>query len=45
MQAGDVLATAADIEDTRKDLGWEPRTGIQEGLRLFTKWFKEYYKT
>ena len=42
MQAGDVIATMADIEVTRRDLGWEPTTSIKEGLRSFTQWFFEY---
>jgi len=44
MQPGDVPATMADIDSTRHDLGWEPKTGINEGLKLFAEWFKEYHK-
>jgi UDP-glucuronate 4-epimerase len=44
MQDGDVLSTAADIEDTRRDLGWAPHTGIAEGLGCFAEWFKGYCK-
>jgi UDP-glucuronate 4-epimerase len=39
MQAGDVTVTMADIDDTRNDLGWEPKTSITEGLQLFAEWF------
>ncbi|MCL2066575.1 MAG: NAD-dependent epimerase/dehydratase family protein [Treponema sp.] len=42
MQAGDVPVTMADIEKTSRELGWEPKTSINEGLKLFTKWFFEY---
>jgi UDP-glucuronate 4-epimerase len=42
MQEGDVLATEADIEDTRRDLGWAPHTDIAEGLKTFAGWFNEY---
>jgi len=42
MQPGDIPATMADIDDTRGDLGWEPKTSINEGLKLFAKWFSEY---
>ena len=42
MQAGDVPATMADIDDTRRDLGWEPKTSIADGLKLFTQWFFSY---
>jgi UDP-glucuronate 4-epimerase len=44
MQAGDVYSTAADIEDTKKLLGWEPHTNIEEGLKVFAEWFKVYYQ-
>jgi len=45
MQAGDVPATMADIDCTRRDLGWEPKTTIDDGLKLFTQWFKEYNRS
>jgi len=42
MQAGDVPVTMADIEATRRDLGWEPKTKIIEGLKLFADWYLKY---
>ena len=42
MQAGDVPVTMADIDATRNDLEWEPKTSIKEGLELFAKWFLKY---
>jgi UDP-glucuronate 4-epimerase len=42
MQAGDVPVTMADIENTRRDLGWQPKTSISEGLQLFAEWFCAY---
>ena len=42
MQAGDVLATYADIDDLRRDIGFEPKTSLQEGIARWTKWFREY---
>ena len=42
MQPGDVLATFADIDETKKKLGWEPKTSLAEGLKLFADWFYEY---
>ena len=44
MQPGDVQVTMADIDATVKDLGWEPETCIDEGLKLFARWFLEYRK-
>jgi UDP-glucuronate 4-epimerase len=44
MQAGDVPATLADIDDVRRELRWEPKTQIADGLRRFTEWFFEYLR-
>jgi UDP-glucuronate 4-epimerase len=43
MQKGDVLRTFADIEDSRRDLGYEPRVPVEEGLARFVSWFKTYH--
>jgi UDP-glucuronate 4-epimerase len=43
MQPGDVVETFADIEPARRDLGFEPRTPIAEGLPRFVAWYKEYH--
>jgi UDP-glucuronate 4-epimerase len=43
MQPGDVPATAADIEASRRDLGFEPTTPISVGIPKFAAWFKGYY--
>jgi UDP-glucuronate 4-epimerase len=45
MQAGDIPVTAADIDVTRKELNWEPKTKITEGLKLFAEWFLKYNDT
>jgi len=44
MQSGDVLETFADIEHTKKILGWEPKIPIEEAVNLFAEWYKEFYK-
>ena len=43
MQDGDVPATLADIDDAKKELGFEPKTPIEEGLRRFVAWYRGYY--
>jgi UDP-glucuronate 4-epimerase len=43
MQPGDVKATAADIGDSTRDLGFVPRIGIDEGIPRFVRWFKDYH--
>ena len=42
MQAGDVVATWADVEALRRDIGFEPRTSLAEGLAKWAKWFRHY---
>jgi len=43
MQKGDVAETFADIEASRRDLGFEPRTGIDEGIPRFIDWYRDYH--
>jgi len=43
MQDGDVPVTSADIDITRKELGWEPKISITDGLKLFADWFVQEY--
>ena len=43
MQPGDVPATSADIESSRRDLGFDPKTSIGQGIPKFVDWFKSYY--
>ncbi|MBO6784534.1 MAG: GDP-mannose 4,6-dehydratase [Alphaproteobacteria bacterium] len=43
MQPGDVPATYADIEASRRDLGFEPTTPIDEGIPKFVAWYREYH--
>lgn len=43
MQPGDVAATYADIEESRRDLGFEPATPISVGVPKFIAWYREFY--
>lgn len=43
MQAGDVVATYADVQDLMRDTGFAPSTSLEDGLRHFAKWYGEYY--
>ncbi len=43
MQPGDVVATYADIETSRRDFGFDPRVSIEEGLPKFVAWYREFY--
>jgi len=44
LQPGDVVATYADIEDLKQQVGFAPATPIEEGVRRFVDWYKAYYK-
>jgi UDP-glucuronate 4-epimerase len=44
MQPGDVPGTYADIEDLAREIGFRPATTIEDGIRSFAKWFREYHK-
>ena len=43
MQMGDVPATYADIDDLSRDVGFEPKTSIEEGIQRFIDWYRDYY--
>lgn len=43
MQPGDVPQTAADITRAQQSFGYTPNTSIDEGLKLFVDWYKDYY--
>jgi len=44
LQPGDVPATCADIEDVVREFGFTPKTSLEEGIRRFLEWYREYYK-
>ena len=44
MQPGDVPATYADVDDLIKDVGFKPTTAIEEGIKKFVEWYREYYE-
>ncbi len=43
MQPGDVPATYADIDDLARDVGFRPSTPLENGIKNFVQWFKNYY--
>ena len=44
MQAGDVPATAADVDDLVRDVGFRPDTPIETGIDRFVDWYRGYFK-
>lgn len=43
LQAGDVHATFADVDDLMRDTGFRPSTPIEEGIEKFVHWYRSYY--
>lgn len=43
MQPGDVRETFADIESSTRDLGFTPKTSIDEGVPRFVAWYRDYH--
>ena len=43
MQPGDVPATYADVDDLMRDVGFKPNTPIEEGIKRFVEWYRQYY--
>jgi UDP-glucuronate 4-epimerase len=44
MQPGDVTETFADVTDLMRDTGFRPQTSIEDGLRDFVAWYRNYYR-
>jgi UDP-glucuronate 4-epimerase len=44
LQPGDVPATYADIAETTRDLGFMPKTTIDEGVPRFVDWYRRYHR-
>ncbi|NUK30410.1 NAD-dependent epimerase [Parageobacillus sp. VR-IP] len=44
MQPGDVPETFADIDELVKDINYKPKVSIEEGIKRFVEWYKDYYK-
>jgi len=44
IQPGDVPATYANVDDLMRDVGFKPNTRIEEGIKRFVAWYREYYR-
>lgn len=44
MQPGDVPVTYADTTMLQQDFGYKPGTSLEDGLRAFARWYREYYR-
>jgi UDP-glucuronate 4-epimerase len=43
MQPGDVIETYADTRDLEREIGFRPKTSIEEGIRRFVAWYRDYH--
>lgn len=43
LQPGDVPRTCADIDALVADIGFQPKTPLEEGVQRFVAWYKDYY--
>jgi UDP-glucuronate 4-epimerase len=44
-QLGDVKETFADTTKLQELTGYKPKFDLEEGIRLFAEWYKDYYKS
>jgi len=42
MPPGDVVATAAKVDDLEKAVGFRPQTSIEEGMKRFVEWYRGF---
>ena len=43
-QPGDMIETCASIDRLQAAIGYAPKMSLEDGLRRFTGWFRDYYK-
>ncbi|MEJ2383654.1 MAG: NAD-dependent epimerase [Xanthomonadales bacterium] len=44
LQPGDVPDTWADVQALTADVGYRPRTAIEDGVARFVAWYRDYYR-
>lgn len=44
LQPGDMLKTYADISASQRDLGFDPKISISEGVPRFVEWYRTYHR-
>lgn len=44
LQPGDVVETYANVNHLEKEIGFKPATRIEDGIRSFVDWYRDYYK-
>jgi UDP-glucuronate 4-epimerase len=44
MQPGDVPETCAEVDELMRDVGFRPATPIEDGVRKFVAWYRQYHR-
>ena len=44
LQPGDVPETYADVADLETCTGYRPKTTVEEGIKNFINWYRDYYR-
>ena len=44
-QPGDMFETCADLTAVHAAIGFKPKVPLEEGLKRFVEWFREYYRS
>lgn len=44
LQPGDVPDTFADVDDLKRDVGYQPDTPVEEGISRFVAWYRDFYQ-
>jgi len=45
MQPGDVPASYADIDDLKRDFGFDPITRVEVGVERFVRWYRDFFSS
>lgn len=43
LQAGDVRDTYADLQDLVEQFNYQPKINIEDGIKQFVKWYRDYF--
>jgi len=43
LQPGDIEDTFSNTQKIKKNYNYKPKTNIEDGVKLFVKWYKEFY--
>ncbi len=44
LQLGDVVETYANVDHLEQEIGFKPKTKIEDGIQSFVDWYRDYYK-